>query len=239
MRIIIAGSSHGVPEPHRGCSCTFVEVQGRYYIFDMGLMVHNELINRGISINDVKAAFFTHMHGDHTNGLIPFVDLISWYYKTPDPVIHLPDTACVDVIRQWIHCTLSTPMKELEFKRIEEGLIYDDGFIKVTAIPTQHCALSYAFLVEAEGKAVLFTGDIKRPSVDFPQIAFERELDLVIAEAAHFMVEEYQEIFQQCRIKSICINHYSQPRTGHFMDLKKAMDPIPVRLATDGLEYLL
>jgi ribonuclease BN (tRNA processing enzyme) len=239
MRIIIAGSSHGVPEPHRGCSCTFIEVQGRYYIFDMGLMVHNELVNRGISINDVKAAFFTHMHGDHTNGLIPFLDLISWYYKAADPVIHLPDTACVEVIRKWILCTLSTPMKELEFKRIEAGLIYDDGFLKVTAIPTQHCALSYAFLVEAEGKTVLLTGDIRSPGIDFPTVAFERELDLVIAEAAHFMVEDYLDVFQKCHIKSVCINHYSQKRIGGFVDLQKAMTPIPVCLATDGLEFRL
>ncbi len=238
MRINIAGSSHGVPEPHRGCSCTLLEVQGRYYIFDMGIMAQNELVNRGISMDDVKAVFITHMHSDHTNGLPGFIDLLSWYYKTPDPVIFLPSTDSVDTIRQWLLYN-NTTMKALEFVQIQTGVIYDDGFIKVTAIPTMHCKLSYAFLVEAEGKTILFTGDIRRPSIDFPQVAFERELDLLIAEAAHFMVEEYQEIFQQCRIKSICINHYSQIRIGHFIDLKKAMDPIPVVLATDGLEYLL
>ncbi len=238
MRITLLGTSHGVPEPHRGCSCTLIEVQGRYYIIDMGIMAQNELVNRGISMDDVKAIFFTHMHADHTDGLPGFLNLLTWYYRTPDPVIFLPETDCVDAIRHWLRHT-GTTMKELEFVQINAGVLYDDGFIKVTAIPTQHRALSYAFLVEAEGKTVLFTGDLKHPSVDFPQVAFERELDLIIAEAAHFMVEEYLEIFQKCHIKSICINHYSQLRIGQFMDVKKALEPIPVRLATDGLVYSL
>ena len=53
-----------------------------------------------------------------------------------------------------------------------EGVIYDDGYLKVTAIPTKHCPPmhSYAFLLEGEGKRVVFSGDLSQffRGNDFP-----------------------------------------------------------------------
>ncbi len=90
MRITFIGSSHGIPEPNRKCSCTMVEIKGRYYFIDMGTPAIDHIVTAGIPIDAVKGVFITHMHGDHTNGLIHFVDLISWYFKTSDPTIFLP-----------------------------------------------------------------------------------------------------------------------------------------------------
>ena len=36
MRLIMIGTSHGVPEAHRRCSSYLLEVNGSYYIVDMG-----------------------------------------------------------------------------------------------------------------------------------------------------------------------------------------------------------
>lgn len=87
MKITFLGASHGVPEANRRCSCTMVEVSGRYYFVDMGIMAIDELVTRGIPVDAVKGIFITHMHGDHTNGLFSFVDLITWYFKNVDPEI--------------------------------------------------------------------------------------------------------------------------------------------------------
>ena len=54
----------------------------------MGVNAIDALRTRGIEVEDVKGIFITHVHGDHTNGLISFVDLISWYFKTADPKSH-------------------------------------------------------------------------------------------------------------------------------------------------------
>ena len=168
MQITFLGASHGVPEANRRCSCTLIETNGRYYFIDMGVNTIDALRTRGIEVEDVKGIFITHMHGDHTNGLISFVDLISWYFKTADPEICLPNLEGVEAIRAWLkanHCE----MRDLRFKKVTDGTIFDDGYLKVTAIPTQHCPDSHAFFVEVEGKAVLFTGDLKHPNVDFPK----------------------------------------------------------------------
>jgi len=238
MRITFLGTSHGVPEPNRACSCTMIEVQGRYYFIDMGMMAQQALVNRGIPMDQVKAMFFTHMHGDHLNGLPGFLDLLTWYYKTPDPVICLPQLECVDTIRAWLK-HLSVDMKELEFRKIAPGVIYDDGVLKVTAIGTQHCDLSYAFFLEAEGKNVLFTGDLKHPTVDFPQIGTQKSMDLVVAESAHFPVEAYEAVLKGCDIGRLCINHHSPWKATGFFELRDALAPMPVCLAQDGLELQL
>ena len=99
MQITFLGASHGVPEANRRCSCTLIETNGRYYFIDMGVNAIDALRTRGIEVEDVKGIFITHMHGDHTNGLISFVDLISWYFKTADPEICLPNLEGVEAIR--------------------------------------------------------------------------------------------------------------------------------------------
>ena len=98
MKITFIGSSHGVPEPNRKCTSIMIEAGENVYFIDMGTPAIDALRTRGISIDRVKGIFITHMHGDHTNGLIPFIDLITWYFKTPDPAVFLPIPAAAKVI---------------------------------------------------------------------------------------------------------------------------------------------
>lgn len=240
MKITILGASHGVPEANRKCSCTMLETCGRYYFIDMGILPFEELNTRNIPAEAVKGVFLTHMHGDHSNGLVSFVDLASWHFKSMDPVIFLPDLRAVDGLKFWLEVN-GTEMRPLRFEEVHEGLIFDDGFLKVTAVPTKHCPHSHAYLAEAEGKAVLFTGDLKvnAPSDDFPEIAKTRPTDLMICEAAHFPATEYVPILSQCPTKKVCINHYVPWNIPNVMQLGKELDPVPVILANDNMEFIL
>ena len=236
MKLTFLGTSHGVPEPNRQCASTLVEVGGKYYIIDMGCMVIPELVNRGIRVDDVKGVFITHLHGDHMNGLFQFVDLISWYYKTPDPVIALPELTIRDDIRSYLQHTGLT-MKALPFVKIHSGVIFDDGALKVTAIPTQHHVPSYSFLLEAEGQRVLFTGDLKHPSVDFPKV--EGRVDLAVCEGAHFLVTDYLPVWEGMDIGQIAIHHYVNRNVAHILKLQKELAPTPVHMVADGMEIRL
>ena len=102
MRIIFFGTSHGVPEPHRRCSSYILEVEGRYYLIDMGANVTEELRRRGIPMEAVRLAICTHPHGDHTDGLIQFADLLNWYFKKADPLILLPDERLIGPLKAWL-----------------------------------------------------------------------------------------------------------------------------------------
>ena len=240
MRITILGSSHGVPEPHRRCSCAMVQVGDRYYFVDMGMNPIEDLRTRQIPVDAVKGVFITHTHGDHVNGLVGFADLVNWYFKAADPVMLLPEQDVIDLLKQWLPTVNHGPLRELRFACYKEGVIYDDGVLKVTAIRTQHIAVSYAFLLEAEGRKVLFTGDLHHGSpTDFPEIAYSTHLDMVFCESAHFPVTEYKPIFAKCAIGKVCIQHYSPRFDSLLRGFVEEMKPLPVVIASDGTEFNL
>lgn len=241
MKITIVGSSHGVPEPGRKCSCILLEAGGNSYFIDMGTSGMDALRSRGIHPDAVRGIFITHMHGDHINGLVEFADLITWYFKTADPLICLPDPGAGAVIRDWLRITLNKEKKELRFRKTEPGPVYDDGVLRVTAIPTRHCPHSFAYLAEADGKRVLFTGDLQDPEVDFPYPEVDSPPDLLICEAAHFEASHYLPVLKRCPVHRVCVNHYSDrflPGVLSLCDTLSAQG-IPAVRAWDGLEITL
>ena len=238
MKITFFGSSHGVPEPDRKCSCIMIETGENIYFVDMGTPAIDELRRRGKDVDKVKGVFITHMHGDHTDGLIQFVDLLTWYFKTPDPVICLPIIEAAKVIDDWLKVTLNDGKKDIQYRKTEAGVIYDDGILKATAIPTQHCPHSFAYLIEAEGKTVLFTGDLSNPGRDFPAVAKEKTLDLMICESAHFSATDYLPVLAERDVKKVCVTHYSNKRVISVMEFIAALTEkgIPALRASDDLE---
>ena len=237
MRLIFLGTSHGVPEPNRRCSCTLVETGGQYYFVDMGATAAEELENRGIPMEAVRGVFITHMHGDHTNGLPAFCDMLTWAksYQAADPVICLPDLAAVDAMRAWIAANM-VRMRDFRFVEIGDGPCFDDGVLRATAIPTQHCPGSHAYRLEAEGKTVLFTGDLKGPEIDFPAI---EGADLAVCEGAHFPPMRYEPILRNSGVRRVCVNHYTRRNIPGILELAAALPELNIRMATDGLEITL
>ncbi len=234
MKITFIGSSHGSPEAHRRCSCAMVDIRGSLYFIDMGTLAMEWLLTRGISPNNVKGVFVTHMHGDHTHGLFQFIDLLTLRYPNATPTICLPNIDAVPIIHNWLNINLTVQKQMVAYHEVVSGVVFEDGVLKVTAIPTQHCPKSFAYLLEAEGKRVLFSGDIKHPSIDFPVI--DGTIDLAICECAHFPATDYLPILDMSQIKQLCINHYSKLRTPSIYELA---DKLPLTMATDDLEIIV
>ena len=240
MKIVFFGASHGVPEPNRRCSCTMIEIGEARYFIDMGTQATEQLMTRGIPMDAVKTVFVSHMHGDHTDGLISFIDLCNWKFTATHPVFYLPaDTERIKAaIGEWLACN-GNKMREFEFHQVQEGALYDDGVLKVTAYRTLHTAESYCYLIEAEGKRVFFSGDMchRGPQNDFPTCIFEKPLDLAICEAAHFCATEYLPLFKgQHHLKKLCFNHYSDRFLSSVLEMKELLPEFPVLRAFDGLE---
>ncbi len=242
MKIIFYGTSHGVPEPHRRCSSYILEIRGSRYLIDMGTNVIEELRRRGIPIETVRLAICTHPHGDHTDGIIQFADLVNWYFKKADPEILLPDERLPAALKTWL--TLNDngkpPREDLRIGAFGAGVAYEDENLRLTAIPTQHCVNSYAFLIEAEGKRLLFTGDLRHPTADFPQVAFETELDLLVCELAHFSPDDCIPVFDKTKAKRILHSHIHENRwaAALFGQINKP-HPYEYGAAFDGLELEL
>ena len=239
MKITFFGSSHGVPEPHRKCSCTLVETGGKKYLIDAGMDPVDELVTRGIGIEEISAVFITHLHGDHTDGLIHMADLLSWYYKTASPSFYVPKLGLRDAMKPWLAIQGVNLREDLEFTEIREGLFYDDGVLRVTAFRTGHIDVSYAFMLEAEGRKVLFTGDMKHvtgPVDDYARYAETADFDLAVAECAHFDAMLYEAPLRKNPPKLFCFNHYSPRYEESCLHLRESVkDVVPVLMANDGL----
>lgn len=240
MIITVFGSSHGVPEKNRKCTCLQVELGENRYFFDMGTAAIEKLRDIEADIGSVKGIFVSHYHGDHMNGLVSFVDLISWYkpFFVADPQILLPTQACIDALSVW-RAAIGTPVRELRFGVIQDGLIYDDGLLRVTAIPTQHCPFSHAFLIEAEGKRVLYTGDLSASLADFPQAAVDAGLDLLICEGAHFSPVGYIPLLQGRAVGRVLWTHHAPRNMPDFPAFRDGIAPIPVEASYDGYTLTL
>lgn len=206
MRITFLGTSHGVPERDRCCSSTLVEIGESRYLIDMGGPVIERLIRREIPLETIRALFITHPHGDHTDGLVEFADLLSWYFLKPDPLLCVPERELIDALGAWVKLVSGNDMR-LRSKVFEAGELYDDGVLRVTAIATRHCRHSYAFMLEAEGKRAVFTGDLAGPDVDFPAVCFEKPCELIVCEGAHFATTAAAQAFERAQTGLVVINH--------------------------------
>lgn len=238
MKITIIGSSHGGPEPNRRCSSIMVEVGRNIYFVDMGTPVNDDLRRRGRPVEDVRGVFVSHMHGDHTNGLFQFIYHLNNRYTKADPAIYLPDMEAVEVFDHWLHVTTAGKRRQLRYSPLEAGVIYEDDTLRVTAIANQHMAVSYSYLLEAEGKRVLIAGDLKNPKIDFPVEALSAPVDLVVSECAHFPASDYLPLFEDPHVRKVCITHYTNGFMGTVFALRQKLEEIgtPVLIATDGLE---
>ena len=214
MKLTLLGTSHGVPSAERYTSCYMLEAGENIYIFDAGAPVIDLLLRRNKDLTKVKALFNTHFHGDHIYGAIPMVSLFNWYFKNTDLDVYLPEDTAKKAFTDIICATDSADFCErIRINTYESGVMYNDGVIKVTAIPTEHLRVrqrnAFAFLIESEGKSILYTGDMSQHLAhdDFPKIAYERHIDIILSECAHFSIDKLSECMDKVKTDLFILTH--------------------------------
>lgn len=234
MKICFAGTSHGIPEKDRFCSSTFLEINGSVYIIDAGAPISPLLLRYGLHHEDVRGIFVTHFHGDHFEGLPEFCNQITWYYRNAAPEIYLPEQCCVDLLRDWVRKIQRTDRDDLRLHRYEPGPVYRDESIEVEAIPTRHIPFAHAFRIKAEGKTLLFTGDMSHQYPEFPELLQGLHYDLVVVESAHnSSLADRSELLRQADTKRMVINHINPAKLVGIEAVRDAF-PFSFTLAYDG-----
>lgn len=207
MKITFVGTSHGTPQANRFCTSLFLQVKDSCYIIDAGAPISPKLIRYGIPHEQVKALFVTHLHGDHLYGIFEFAEQVARRFKESNPKFLLSEEKGITPVKQFLNAVQSNK-RELDFSVYGEGEIYRDENVTVTAIPTDHSNLpSYAFLVEAEGKRVLFTGDMHPEFTEADRLFKGRSFDLVVFEGAHAVLKDNIPFLGSIDTKKMVINH--------------------------------
>lgn len=176
------------------------------YLIDAGAPFMYLLKNMDKDIDKFKACFITHMHGDHA--------LQAYTYAAGCPgVLYLPeeeDIKSMEDLIYFMHCEWHYMHHgKCKISCVTDGTFYNDGIIKVTSIPTRHLARgkSFAYMVEAEGKRVLFSGDLAFDFSDYPKVTEELDFDAVVCELTHFEIETAIPKLNATRANKILFNH--------------------------------
>jgi ribonuclease BN (tRNA processing enzyme) len=249
MKITFLGTSDGVPRKGHFCTSTMVEVGEQVYLIDGGAPVAELMLNHDKHPNQLKAFFNTHAHGDHIAGLLPLIMLSGWAFPEARFGMYVPEQRVADAFHAFREALMGKrsgdqPLPDLpkreprvQFHVYEAGEIYDDGVLKVTAYPTGHCLPrpSYAFMLEAEGKRVFFSGDLAYGLGDYPAVVSQVETDLFVCEMAHFTGEEIAPRLDTCKTKKLIFHHYQANKPPQIEALAASgRFGFPIYMAEDG-----
>lgn len=243
IMITTLGTSHGDQTYCRFNSSTLFEVGNNSYLVDAGTPVEALLIRSEKQFENLKAVFVTHMHNDHVGGL---PGLIKAFVKHPNDgqcvQIYLPEKAGIEGLSEWLkaqHLPCPSPLYTL--CTTMEGLVFRDDILSVRAIRTCHFSFpSYAYVLEANGKRIVYTGDLASNFSDFPEIVRKEPCDLCICESTHFAMDMAIAVLKTCPLKKLVFNHVSNKWHGdgekHLIQLLEDM-PFPCVIAHDGDEF--
>lgn len=225
MKITFLGTSHGITEKDRFTSSTLITVGERNYLIDAGAPIMKLLQVYGAEFNTLSDVFITHSHKDHYIGLLEYVNQIESFaqFDGVKTTIHGPELFPYDEMRAFLfgngdlhakslggdrHST-DDKSSRIDFERYSEGEIFNDGTLKITAFKTRHYLDSHSLLIEAEGKKILFTGDLRHDLIDFPHAALEGGVDLIVMEGAHAKLHTAPilSILKELKTKRMLINH--------------------------------
>lgn len=209
MKIKFWGTAAGLAETNRHCTSVLIEINDAYYILDFGAPVEHLIAKEKIEIGKIKAAFVTHMHADHAETLVSFAKLYAKFtdflYAPSAVQLYMPDG--VNAFCAWLEALNLDMSERMKMIKIEEGIIFDSEALRIKAVRTEHLGKdkpSYAFVFEAEGKKVLFTGDLTGDFHDFP---YGEQYDLIVCELAHGEMHELKKCLERARCDEVVFYH--------------------------------
>jgi len=181
--IVLLGTGTPRPQPdHEGPSIAVI-VNGKAYLVDAGVGVVRQANaayiggTSSLKVEDLKVAFITHLHSDHTLGL-PDLIFTPWVMGRTAPLeLYGPTgikTMAENIIKAYAQDTniridgmegANRNGYKVNVHEINSGVVYQDANVKVTAFLVKHGSWpkAYGYRFETAHKTVVISGDT-RPS---------------------------------------------------------------------------
>jgi len=244
MKITFLGTSHGYAEKNRFTSSTLIETAGHSYILDAGAPVEWIMENMDKPYENIRGVFITHMHNDHAGCLSSIVEPMLRFRYNENAIVFFPSDEGKEGFLNWL-CTMHEPREKVEsivtLDVTKEGKFFENGDIAVSAKPTLHLGeeiATFSYTFEANGKKVLFTGDMGQGFPEYSKLVGKEHYDLVVCEMAHADLRDVADSLKQTNTDRMIITHYHMPRMEGHEEILKTF-PFPVTIATDGMEITL
>lgn len=192
---ILLGTGFPRPDVNHAGASTAIVVGNKWFVVDAGRGTTLRIAGTKQDYANLQAVFLTHLHSDHTAGL-PDLFITSWQFgrKTrplelygPAGTQQLAD-AMLEFFEYDIHIRRDVMEKHpaagatIKVHTVVEGVVYDDGEVKVTAFAVDHKPVEPAFgyRFDAHGHSIVISGDT-RPNDNL--VKFAKGADVLIHEA--------------------------------------------------------
>jgi ribonuclease BN (tRNA processing enzyme) len=182
-QVVLLGTGTPSPDPERSGPATAVVVNGTPYLFDFGPGVVRRIAAasqqgvKGLTVVNVRVAFLTHLHSDHTIGYADLI-LTPWSVGRSQPLEvygpqglkhmtdHILEAYREDIaIRRKDKHALGVPEQaegyRVRAREITPGTVYKDHNVTVKAFRVNHGDVPQAFgyRIETPDRAIVISGD--------------------------------------------------------------------------------
>jgi ribonuclease Z len=239
LEVLLLGTGYPRPDPERAGPSTAIVAGDKWFVVDAGRGATMRIAATNLEYAKLRGVFLTHLHSDHTAGL-PDLFNTSWQFgrKTvplepygPRGTKKLAD-AMLLFFAEDIHFRRDLLEKHpaagatIRTHDVVEGVVYDDGDVKVTAFAVDHRPVKHAFgyRFESGGRTVVISGDT-RPNENL--VKYAKGADILVLEAYlpehfdkvdspavaarlksyHTSAEEAGEIAARAGVKTLVLTH--------------------------------
>jgi ribonuclease BN (tRNA processing enzyme) len=248
MELIVIGSGTGVPSLRRGSPALAVKAAGRLILLDLGSGTLRSMLRCGLNFSEVDIIAITHRHPDHVGELIPFLFATRYAlgYTRKEPFWLLAargfgqfHAQLAEAFAGWVE----PPPGLMVLRELSPGgrdEVQWDGLL-IKSAPMNHTDASLAYRVEAEGRAVVYSGDTDETE---SLVALARGADLLIAEASnpfkvkgHLTPVEAGALAARAGVPRLLLTHFYPPCDTVDMAALAAVEfSGEILLAEDGLQ---
>lgn len=179
-KVVLLGTGTPVPDPDRSGPATAIVVDDRAYLIDFGPGVVRRAEAAAlkkeipaVEPGNLKVAFVTHLHSDHTAGYSDLI-LMGWTSGRTVPLEVYGPTglqSMTEHILQAYRIDIETRTNpegnqrrfpdgwKVNAHEIKPGVIYKDEKVRVTAFATKHAMESYGYRFETPDRTIVISGD--------------------------------------------------------------------------------
>lgn len=204
FEVILLGTGYPRPDPERAGPSAAIVVGGKWFVVDAGRGTTMRVAGTDLKYANLRGVFLTHLHSDHTAGL-PDLFNTSWQFGRKSVPLELygpPGTkklanAMLAFFAEDIHLRRDLLEKHpaagatIRTHIVREGVVYDDGEVKVTAFEVDHkpVAHTFGYRFDAGGKSIVISGDM-RPNDNL--LKYAKGADVLVLEA--YLPEHFDKV---------------------------------------------